>query len=327
MTPWSVSPKAGWSSSAARAAIASILQAPSSNEYSLWACRWTAEAELTGPSIMPIRADGTGAFCDASARFPCYFDAGEPRTTRGGRLSANPGAGAEIGPDFAGDPVLFGLRGVLGFALAAVEFPGRGKDLVGAAGAARGVEGAVVAARLAHHDVGGNRVRPAEPAADFFFGFGLRGFPRFGCARFLDLVDPFGDVAFQLSQRGFAAGAQRLQPRRRGLGGFANRGDFGTGGFELFVVGQGFGLKIAHPVDLPVYRGADFGHALGEGAVGFVDRPQVVVAGDEVLVIVGFENQGRSIRGATLVDRHQPLGEDLARALQPRLLDREPVLR
>src|SRR3954453_1710674 len=34
-------------SSAARAAIASILQAPSSSEYSLWACRWTAEGELT----------------------------------------------------------------------------------------------------------------------------------------------------------------------------------------------------------------------------------------------------------------------------------------
>src|SRR3954468_11935664 len=73
MTPWSVSPKAGWSSSAARAAIASILQAPSSSEYSLWACRCTAEALLTGPSIMPIRADGTGAFRDASTRFPCYL--------------------------------------------------------------------------------------------------------------------------------------------------------------------------------------------------------------------------------------------------------------
>src|SRR3954451_2967125 len=69
MTPWSVSPRAGWSSSAARAAIASILQAPSSSEYSLWAWRCTAEALLMGPSIMPIRADGTGAFRDASARF------------------------------------------------------------------------------------------------------------------------------------------------------------------------------------------------------------------------------------------------------------------
>src|SRR3954449_3738190 len=47
MTPWSVSPRAGWSSSAARAAIASILQAPSSSEYSLWAWRCTADAVLT----------------------------------------------------------------------------------------------------------------------------------------------------------------------------------------------------------------------------------------------------------------------------------------
>src|SRR3954451_23826957 len=73
MTPWSVSPRAGWSSSAARAAIASILQAPSSREYSLWACRCTAEEGLTGPSIMPIRADGNGAFRDASARFTGYL--------------------------------------------------------------------------------------------------------------------------------------------------------------------------------------------------------------------------------------------------------------
>src|SRR6478672_8640809 len=76
--------------------------------------------------------------------------------------AADPGAGAGVGPDFAGDPVLFGLRGVLRFALAAVEFPGRRQNLVGAAGAARRVEGAVVAAGLAHHDVGGDRARPAE---------------------------------------------------------------------------------------------------------------------------------------------------------------------
>src|SRR4051794_2823817 len=49
MTPWSVNPRAGWPSSAARAAIASILQAPSSSEYSLWAWRCTAEAALIRP--------------------------------------------------------------------------------------------------------------------------------------------------------------------------------------------------------------------------------------------------------------------------------------
>ena len=39
MTPWSVSPSAGISSSAARAAMRLILQAPSSSEYSLWTCK------------------------------------------------------------------------------------------------------------------------------------------------------------------------------------------------------------------------------------------------------------------------------------------------
>src|ERR671910_902127 len=42
ITPWSVRPRAGMPSSAARAAIRSILQAPSSSEYSLWTWRWTA---------------------------------------------------------------------------------------------------------------------------------------------------------------------------------------------------------------------------------------------------------------------------------------------
>ena len=54
--------------------------------------------------------------------------------------AADPGAGAGVGPDFGGDAVLFGFRRVLGFALAAVEFPGRGEDLVGAARPARGVD-------------------------------------------------------------------------------------------------------------------------------------------------------------------------------------------
>ena len=52
MTPWSVSPSAGCSNAAARAASASILHAPSSSEYSEWTWRW-AQAVLirTSPSI------------------------------------------------------------------------------------------------------------------------------------------------------------------------------------------------------------------------------------------------------------------------------------
>src|ERR671930_422997 len=41
MTPWSVRPSAGCSNAAARSASASILQAPSSTEYSEWTWRWT----------------------------------------------------------------------------------------------------------------------------------------------------------------------------------------------------------------------------------------------------------------------------------------------
>src|SRR3954454_17557646 len=44
------------SSSAARAASLSILQAPSSSEYSLWTCRWTAPA-LTRRSCLRRRTE------------------------------------------------------------------------------------------------------------------------------------------------------------------------------------------------------------------------------------------------------------------------------
>src|SRR4051812_35728652 len=46
MTPWSVRPSAGWSNWAARAARPSILQAPSSSEYSEWTWRCTAGAKV-----------------------------------------------------------------------------------------------------------------------------------------------------------------------------------------------------------------------------------------------------------------------------------------
>src|SRR4051812_6928437 len=56
MTPWSVSPSAGCPNSAARAASPSILQAPSSSEYSEWTCRWTAGA--ISRVSMGSRSDG-----------------------------------------------------------------------------------------------------------------------------------------------------------------------------------------------------------------------------------------------------------------------------
>src|SRR5215203_702907 len=127
MTPWSVRPRAGWPSSAARAAIASILQAPSSSEYSLWAWRWTAEGVLTRGG-------------DHAKRGRCHPPAagGLPRYLREyfSSAGADPGAAAGVGPDFCGDPVLFLLRRFVRLAIASVEVPGRGQDLVGAAGAA-----------------------------------------------------------------------------------------------------------------------------------------------------------------------------------------------
>ncbi len=62
---------------------------------------------------------------------------------------------------------------------------------------------------------------------------------------------------------------------------------------------------------------------LGEGAVGLLDLPQVVGAGDHVLVGGGAEEQGGGTRCAALVDRHQACGEGAAGAAQPRLLGRQ----
>src|SRR3954454_10184150 len=70
MTPWSGSPRAGWPNAAARAASPSILQAPSSNEYSLWTWRCTAGAKAL-PS-MGSRADGPGRLGGLSPHLPGF---------------------------------------------------------------------------------------------------------------------------------------------------------------------------------------------------------------------------------------------------------------
>ena len=64
MTPWSVSARAGWPNSAARAARASILQAPSSSEYSEWTWRWQQPAD-TGLGMLGAGSDGVGGPGDA----------------------------------------------------------------------------------------------------------------------------------------------------------------------------------------------------------------------------------------------------------------------
>src|SRR4051812_18275458 len=60
MTPWSVSPRAGWPKAAARAARASILHAPSRSEYSEWTCRWAQAGLLTALAMLGVRSDGVG---------------------------------------------------------------------------------------------------------------------------------------------------------------------------------------------------------------------------------------------------------------------------
>src|SRR5215213_9980379 len=61
MTPWSVSPSAGWPSAAARSASALIFAAPSSSEYSEWTCRCAQAGVLTGPPKIGARSDGAAA--------------------------------------------------------------------------------------------------------------------------------------------------------------------------------------------------------------------------------------------------------------------------
>src|SRR2546422_4054163 len=58
ITPWSVSPSAGCSKLAARAARSSILHAPSSSEYSEWTCRWAQAWVLT--ASLDGRSQGGG---------------------------------------------------------------------------------------------------------------------------------------------------------------------------------------------------------------------------------------------------------------------------
>src|SRR5258705_11283426 len=60
ITPWSVSPSAGWPKAAARSTRPSILQAPSSSEYSEWTCRCAQGEVLTGLLMVGAGPDGAG---------------------------------------------------------------------------------------------------------------------------------------------------------------------------------------------------------------------------------------------------------------------------
>src|SRR2546423_1285485 len=93
MTPWSVRPRAGCSKAAARSARASILQAPSSSEYSEWTCRWAQAGVLTAAAILGVRSDGAAGA--VLVRFGVSGDPGGPgpgSVQRGARAAARGGA-------------------------------------------------------------------------------------------------------------------------------------------------------------------------------------------------------------------------------------------
>ena len=97
-----------------------------------------------------------------------------------------------------------------------------------------------------------------------------------------------------------------------GLRGCAHRGDFVARGGEPFVVGEGAGLaarRRARPRGLTSSRTCSTRSA--RARVGFVDRPQVVGAGDQFLVVAGAEDQAGGARHAALVDRDQASRERL----------------
>src|ERR1019366_6742096 len=85
ITPWSVSASAGWSNDAALAASASILQAPSSSEYSEWTWRWTQEELMnrsfrgSGPGRKPWTSRGARATVSAAL---CAFEPASQQAER-----------------------------------------------------------------------------------------------------------------------------------------------------------------------------------------------------------------------------------------------------
>src|SRR5215204_461523 len=102
MTPWSVRPRAGWPKAAARSARRSILQAPSSSEYSEWTCRWAQVGAGTGRRMLgggPDTERARGGSLPLRARIAAARAVDPP---------AQQAHGVEIAAD--GDPA--GRRGV-----------------------------------------------------------------------------------------------------------------------------------------------------------------------------------------------------------------------
>src|SRR3954451_19584338 len=121
MTPWSVSPSAGWPKAAARSTRPSILQAPSSSEYSEWTGRWAQGGVLTGLLMVGAGPDVAGPVPGFLAA-PCEDSDQTLRAMQPGEERAGLGdvAGDTHGPrrrqaDEQRDEVLLGaVEGCLG---------------------------------------------------------------------------------------------------------------------------------------------------------------------------------------------------------------------
>ena len=182
-------------------------------------------------------------------------------------------------------------RGALGRAAAAVEAPGRGQDLVGAAGARGRVDGAEVAARLAHHDR--LRDRPvAEPAGDRL----LRLRPRETCCACLRPAAPSSATwDWRLDSAAACCGASLLELRRLRLGVGADAGDLVAGGGDPLV--ERDRLRPEPRLTWASSRRhlvAELAHAGGERRVGVLDPAEELGAVGKVVEAPRVEQQRRS---------------------------------
>ena len=197
-------------------------------------------------------------------------------------------------------------------AAAAVEAPGRGQDLVGAAGARGRVHGAEVAARLAHHDRLRDRPVP-EPAGD-----GLLRLRGGDLLRLLDLLPPSsppgteGSRAPPPARRGPARAAPPV-PRpwreRRRSASRARR--------DPLIEGRRLGASLLHLGELRRRpgRGAARTRAASAASASSI-RPRSSARLARSSNPLGVQEQLGRVRRVALVDRHEAGRERLQGAAQ-----------
>src|SRR5688572_28424248 len=148
MTPWSVSPSAGWSNAAARSARASIRQAPSRTEYSEWTWRCANDGWDTGRLTIRLGSDPKRGRRGRSRRYLRSYPSWPVATTQTDRELERWGDDPKL-------VELLGDRGAEGFRAMFDGYP----DLVGVVWPVRDEDGRIV---------------------DFSFGYGnpsmMRGF-------------------------------------------------------------------------------------------------------------------------------------------------------